>query len=304
MNKPQFGDMVLLLDPEGKRIVTRVTPNVRIDSHLGFIKHETLLDYEFGSRVPTQLGEHFILLEPSTLDLVMHVSRATQIVYPKEIGYLLLKMNIHPGMTVLEAGTGSGAMTLALAQMVQPHGKVYTYEERAEHQENARKNIARAKLTPYVEFRERDIRAGFDEKNADALFLDVREPWLFLAQAHAAIRPGGYFGSLVPTTNQVSEMLAEMERMSNWVEIEVSELLHRKYKLNAERLRPDDRMVAHTGFIITARPVAMQVEPVRTKREAKIFQKQRHALKQTQTENAAENAVKVEPQTQGADDNE
>ena len=180
------------------------------------------------------------------------------------------------GATLLvEAGTGSGAMTLALAQMVQPNGKVYTYEERAEHQENAKKNIARAKLTPYVEFRERDIRAGFDEKNADALFLDVREPWLFLAQAHAAIRPGGFFGSLVPTTNQVSDMLAEMERMSNWVEIEVSELLHRKYKLNAERLRPDDRMIAHTGFIITARPVAMHVEPVRTKREQKFWQKQR-----------------------------
>jgi tRNA (adenine57-N1/adenine58-N1)-methyltransferase len=288
MNKPQFGDMVLLLDPEGKRIVTRVMPNVRLDSHLGYIKHETLLEYEFGSRVPTQLGESFILLRPSTLDLIMNVSRATQIVYPKEIGYLLLKMNIHPGMTVLEAGTGSGAMTLALAQMVQPTGKVYTYEERAEHQDNARKNIARAKLTPYVEFRERDIRAGFDEKNADALFLDVREPWLFLAQAHAAIRPGGFFGSLVPTTNQVSEMLAEMERMSNWVEIEVSELLHRKYKLNADRLRPDDRMIAHTGFIITARPVAVQVEPVRTKREKKVWRKRRQRAREPESEREGE----------------
>jgi tRNA (adenine57-N1/adenine58-N1)-methyltransferase len=284
MNKPQFGDMVLLLDPEGKRIVTRVMPNVRLDSHLGYIRHETLLEYEFGSRVPTQLGESFILLRPSTLDLIMNVSRATQIVYPKDIGYLLMKMNIHAGMTVLEAGTGSGAMTLALAQMVQPTGKVFTYEERAEHQENARKNIERAGLTPHVEFRVRDIRAGFDERGADALFLDVREPWLFLAQAHAALRPGGFFGSLVPTTNQVSEMLGELERMSNWVEIEVSELLHRKYKLNADRLRPDDRMIAHTGFIVTARPVSVQVEPVRTKREKKFWQKQRQREREKEGE--------------------
>jgi tRNA (adenine57-N1/adenine58-N1)-methyltransferase len=284
MNKPQFGDMVLLLDPEGKRIVTRVMPNVRLDSHLGYIQHETLLEYEFGSRVPTQLGESFILLRPSTLDLIMNVSRATQIVYPKDIGYLLMKMNIHAGMTVLEAGTGSGAMTLALAQMVQPTGKVFTYEERAEHQENARKNIERAGLTPHVEFRVRDIRAGFDERGADALFLDVREPWLFLAQAHAALRPGGFFGSLVPTTNQVSEMLGELERMSNWVEIEVSELLHRKYKLNADRLRPDDRMIAHTGFIVTARPVSVQVEPVRTKREKKFWQKQRQREREKEGE--------------------
>ncbi|MBI4673708.1 MAG: tRNA (adenine-N1)-methyltransferase [Chloroflexi bacterium] len=281
MNRPQYGDLVLLLDPEGKRIVTRLTPNQRVDSHLGFIQHDALLEYEFGARVPTQLGESFILLRPSTVDLVMNVSRATQIVYPKDIGYLLMEMNIHPGKRVLEAGTGSGAMTLALAQMVQPTGKVFTYEERAEHQENARKNIARAQLTPYVEFRVRDIRAGFDERNADALFLDVREPWLYLAQAHAALRPGGFFGSLVPTTNQVSEMLGEMERMSNWVEIKVSELLHRKYKINADRLRPDDRMIAHTGFILTARPVSVRVDPVRTKREKKFWQKARREEKES-----------------------
>ncbi len=279
MNKPQFGDIVLLLDPEGKRIVARLTPKQRIDSHLGYITHEALLESEYGSTVQTQLGQNFVLLRPSTLDLIMNISRSTQIVYPKEIGYLLLKMNIHSGVRVVEAGTGSGAMTLALARMVQPNGMVYTYEEREEMQLNARKNIERAGLSPYVEFRVRDIRAGFDERAADALFLDVREPWLFLAQAHAALKPGGFFGSLVPTTNQVSEMLAEFERMGNWVEIEVSELLHRKYKTNADRLRPDDRMIAHTGFILTARPVSVQVEPIRTKREKKFFQKSRSAEK-------------------------
>ncbi|HZQ05012.1 MAG TPA: tRNA (adenine-N1)-methyltransferase [Anaerolineae bacterium] len=279
MNKPQFGDVVLLLDPEGKRIVARLTPKQRIDSHLGYITHEALLESEYGSTLQTQLGQTFVLLRPSTLDLIMNVSRSTQIVYPKEIGYLLLKMNIHPGVRVVEAGTGSGAMTLALARMVQPNGMVFTYEEREEMQLNARKNIERAGLSPYVEFRVRDIRAGFDERDADALFLDVREPWLFLAQAHAALKPGGFFGSLVPTTNQVSEMLAEFERMGNWVEIEVSELLHRKYKTNADRLRPDDRMIAHTGFILTARPVSVQVEPIRTRREKKFFQKSRSAEK-------------------------
>lgn len=278
MNNPQFGDTILLLDPEGKRIVVRLAPNQRVDSHLGFIKHETFLDYPYGAKIPTQLGETFVMLEPSTVDLVMKVSRATQILYPKDIGYLLLKMNIHPGLRVVEAGTGSGAMTLALARMVQPNGKVFTYEERAEHQENARKNIERAGLTPLVEFRVRDIRAGFDERDADALFLDVREPWLYLAQVHAALKPGGFFGSFMPTTNQVSEMLQEIYRLSNWVEIEVSEVLQRKYKTNADRLRPDDRMIAHTGFILTARPVSQEIEPLRTKREKKFFQKARQKM--------------------------
>lgn len=275
MKRPQFGDTILLLDPEGKRIVTRLTPNQRVDSHLGFIKHDTFLEYEYGSKIPTQLGEGFILLQPSTTDLIMKVSRATQILYPKDIGYLLMKMSVHPGMRIVEAGTGSGAMTLALARMVQPNGTVYTYEEREEHQENARKNIERAGLMPYVEFRVRDIRAGFDERDADALFLDVREPWLFLAQAHAALKPGGFFAAFVPTTNQVSEILGEFERMSKWVEVEVTEVLQRQYKTNADRLRPEDRMTAHTGFLLSARPVSVEVEPVRTKREKKFFQKTR-----------------------------
>jgi tRNA (adenine57-N1/adenine58-N1)-methyltransferase len=289
MNKPQFGDTILLLDPEGKRLVIRLTPNQRVDSHLGFIQHEAFLEYDYGSKIPTQLGEGFVMLEPSTFDLVMKVSRATQILYPKDIAYLLMKMNVQPGTRVVEAGTGSGAMTLALARAVQPNGRVFTYEERAEHQENARKNIERAGLAPYVEFRVRDIRAGFDEHDADALFLDVREPWLFLAQAHAAVKAGGFFGAFVPTTNQVSDMLGELERMRTWVEIQVTELLQRNYKTNADRLRPDDRMVAHTGFLLTARPVSALVEPVRTKREKKFFQKarqKRNEEREAQSESA------------------
>lgn len=274
MNKPQLGEVVLLIDPEGKHIVQRLLAGQQLHTHLGYIKHESLLEHEYGSQVLTQLGKPFILLRPSTLDLVMNVSRATQIVYPKEIGYFLLKLNIVPGTRVVEAGTGSGAMTLALARAVQPSGKVYTYEEREEMQVNARKNIERVGLGLYVEFKARDIRAGFDERDADALFLDVREPWLFLAQAHAALVPGGFFGSFVPTINQVTEVLGEFERMGNWLEIQVSELLQRFYKTNAERLRPEDRMIAHTGYMICARAVSIRVEPIRSKRERKFLLKQ------------------------------
>lgn len=305
MNKPRFGDMILLLDPEGKRIVTRLTPNQRVDSHLGFIRHETFLEHEYGAKIPTQLGEGFVMLEPSTLDLVMKVSRATQILYPKDIGYLLMRMNIYSGRRVVEAGTGSGAMTLALARMVQPGGKVYTYEERAEHQENARKNIERAGLSDFVEFRERDIRGGFDERDADALFLDVREPWLFLAQAHAALKPGGFFGSFVPTTNQVSEMLGEFDRLMNWVEIQVTELLQRNYKINAERLRPEDRMIGHTGYLLSARAVPYEIEPLRTKREKKHFQKVRQLVNEERTREKLESNSEIAvdaPEEQKADE--
>ena len=269
-----MGEMVLLLAPDGKRILQKLTPGQQIHTHLGFIPHEAITGRAFGSSVSTQLGQPFVLLRPSTLDLVMHGKRQSQIVYPKEIGYILLKMNIVPGTRIVEAGTGSGALTLALARAIQPNGKVYSYEEREDMQKTARQNLARAGASEWVEFKIRDIRAGFDEREVDALFLDVREPWLFLAQAHAALAPGGFFGSLVPTVNQVSEMLGEMERMSNWIEIEVSEILHRFYKTNAERLRPSDRMVAHTGYLLFARSVSETVEPPRTRRELRYLNRE------------------------------
>lgn len=268
------GDMILLLAPDGKRFIHRISPGERIHTHLGFISHESLVGLVPGSLVKTQLGHAFVLLTPSTLDLIMHVKRTSQIVYPKEIGYALLKMNIVPGALVIEAGTGSGALTLALARAVQPNGKVFSYEEREEMQSNARKNIERAGAGEYVEFKVRDIRAGFDERQVDSLFLDLREPWLYLAQAHSALKGGGFFGALVPTTNQVSEILSEMDRLGGWVEVEVSEILHRFYKTNSDRLRPVDRMVAHTGFLIFARAVTSRVEMYRTRREARHRKKE------------------------------
>jgi tRNA (adenine57-N1/adenine58-N1)-methyltransferase catalytic subunit len=266
--------MIMLLGPDGKRFIHKLSMGQQIHTHLGFMSHDSLVGLVPGCLVKTQLGHPFVLLTPSTLDLVMHVKRTSQIVYPKEIGYILLKMNIVPGVCVIEAGTGSGALTLALARAVMPAGKVYSYEARDDMQGNARKNIERAGAGAWVDFKVRDIRGGFDEKGVDALFLDLREPWLFLAQAHSALGGGGYFGALLPTTNQVSEILAEMDRLGGWVEVEVSEILHRFYKTNSDRLRPVDRMVSHTGYLVFARAVTERVETYRTRREV------RHLLRQ------------------------
>lgn len=262
MNLAHENDLILLAGPDGKRLMVRLTRGQKIHTHLGWIAHDDIIDQPFGHAIRTQLAHPFLLLPPSTLDLVMHAKRASQIVYPKEAGYILLKLNIIPGARVIEAGTGSGALTLAMARAVGTAGKIYTYEERDDMQDLARKNLARVGITDQVEFKLRDIRAGFDERDVDALFLDVREPWLFLAQAHAALMGGGFFGSLVPTTNQVSDILQEMERTRDWAEVEVCEILMRYYKTNAERLRPTDRMVAHTGYLIFARAVSREIETI------------------------------------------
>jgi tRNA (adenine57-N1/adenine58-N1)-methyltransferase len=201
-----------------------------------------------------------LLLQLSTYDQIMRVKRATAIVYPKEIGFILLKLGVKNGARLVEAGTGSGALTLALATAVQPDGMVYTYEERGDMQQLARKNLDSAGVLPFVTMRQRNIAEGFDEIEVDALFLDVREPQDFLLQAHRALKGGGFFGAIVPTANQVSALLAGLQK-GGWIQLEAQEFLQRSYKTVPERLRPDDRMVGHTGYLVFARKVDMGFAP-------------------------------------------
>jgi tRNA (adenine57-N1/adenine58-N1)-methyltransferase len=195
-----------------------------------------------------------LFLRPSTDDLVRYLKRTTQIVYPKDTGYILMKMCIAPGRRIVEAGTGSGGLTLVFAQAVSPTGRVYSYEVRPEMQRLARKNLEQLGLSESVEFKLRDVAEGFDERDADGLFLDLPNPWDYLAQAHAALANGGFFGSILPTTNQVSRLIGALEE-TNFGLIEVEEILLRQYKAVPARLRPMDRMVAHTGYLIFARAV-------------------------------------------------
>jgi len=180
--------------------------------------------------------------------------RNTQILYPKEIGFILVTMGIGPGQHVLEAGTGSGALTTAFAYAVGDEGHVTTYEARPEMQEVAISNLERLELSDRVTFKLRNIEEGFDETGADALFLDVPNPYDYMQQVRKALKAGGFFGSILPTTNQVSRLLNELRR-NNFAFIEVLEIMLRYYKAEPERLRPTDRMVAHTGYLIFARPL-------------------------------------------------
>jgi tRNA (adenine57-N1/adenine58-N1)-methyltransferase len=250
----QENDLVLLIGPRGKRFILRLQAGATRHTHKGIIEHDALIGQPLGRHVKSHLGERFLVIEPSTHDLIMNVRRNTQIIYPKEAGYALLKMNVYSGQRVVEAGTGSGALTLALARAVAPEGRVYSYESRPEMGRNAVRNLKRVGLSEAVEFKNRDIAEGFDETGVDALFLDVRTPWDYLEQARQALKGGGFFGSLVPTANQVSHLITGLERHS-FGHIEVEELLVRSYKPVAERLRPADTMVGHTGYLIFARKI-------------------------------------------------
>lgn len=257
MTVARENDLVLLISPRGKRFIIRLTPGATLQTHVGVISHDALIGQPLGRQVRSHLGKPFLALEPSSHDLIMNVRRHTQIIYPKEAGYILLKMNLYSGQRVIEAGSGSGALTLVLARAVAPEGHVYSYENRRDLQRNAIRNLQRVGLSDYVEFKVRDIAEGFDEAGVDALFLDVRTPWDYLEQAYQALKGGGFFGALVPTTNQVSDLIAGLERHS-FADIEVEELLLRQYKPVPERLRPADTMVGHTGYLIFARKIEVK----------------------------------------------
>jgi tRNA (adenine57-N1/adenine58-N1)-methyltransferase len=247
-------DLVLLLGKDGKRFFVRLSPGEVKHTHRGFIKHDDLLSQPLGSQISSHLGHPFYLLRPSLHDLIMNIKRESQIVYPKESGYILLKMNLLPGARVIEAGAGSGAMTIALVRGVMPSGKVYSYDRRQDMINLAGRNLSKVGLAEYVDFKCRDIAEGFDETEVDGLFMDVREPQLYLGQAKQALTAGSFLGAIVPTANQVAALLEGLER-EGFVDLEVSEILLRHYKTVAARLRPEDRMVAHTGYLVFARPL-------------------------------------------------
>lgn len=248
----QPDDLVLLVGRDRKSFIIRLEPGSQLHTHRGVVTHDDLVGTPWGTRLSTHLGYPFLLLRPSTDDLVRNLKRNTQVVYPKDAGYILMKMRVAAGCRVVEAGTGSGGLTLVFAQVVGPTGRVYSYEVRPEMQELARKNLEQLALVEFVEFTLRDISEGFDERDADALFLDLPNPWDYLTQAHAALANGGFFGCILPTTNQVSRLIGALEE-TNFGLIEVEELLLRQYKAVSARLRPMDRMVAHTGYLVFAR---------------------------------------------------
>lgn len=262
----QAGDLAQLVGLRHKSFIVTLVPGADIHTHRGILKHDDLIGLPWGTQVFSHLGSPFFLLQPALADLLIDLPRNTQILYPKDIGFILVTMGIGSGQHVLEAGTGSGSMTIALAYAVGPQGKVTSYEQRPEMQKLARRNLDRVGLMDRVEFKLGDIADGFGETNVDAFFLDVVNPYDYISQVRAALKPGGFFCSIIPTFNQVEILLRSLRRY-RFAFIEVCEILLRYYKPEPSRLRPTDRMVAHTGYLIFGR----RIEPSQDERARELL---------------------------------
>ena len=280
---PSYGELFILVSPKGKRSLRRLMEGQDIHGSDGIIPASALAEVGFGVEVKTLLGKPYRVLKPTLYDLVRGVKRQTQIIYPKDIGYICMRLGIGNGTRVIEAGSGSGSLTLALSWFSGEKGHVYTYEAREEFYALCRRNLEWAGVGHNVTQHLRDVKDGFDQKDADALFLDVRTPWEYLPQVAAAVKPGAALAFLVPTVDQVSLLLKGMES-GPFDEAEVEEVLVRGWKAVADRLRPQDRMVAHTGFLILARKQERSKEFEDLKPPGTRERKQRKAFLERQSE--------------------
>lgn len=252
------GDVVLFAGRDRRTFIRPVLAGQHLQTHFGMIHFDDIIGVPYGDTVRTHLGHSIYILPPSIDDIVKHLRRETQIIYPKDLGYIAMKMSIMPGVKVIEAGTGSGALTMLLAMLVGEEGHVFSYERKAKMQDIAMNNVEKMNLSHRVSFIERDIREGFDQKDVHAVFLDLPDPWEYLPQARASLRGGGFFGAIVPTTNQLITLLEHLYKGA-WYLLQAEELLLRAWKTIPARVRPDDQMVGHTGFLVFARAVAREI---------------------------------------------
>jgi tRNA (adenine57-N1/adenine58-N1)-methyltransferase len=250
-------DVFLYLDRKRTYLV-KVEAEKSFHTHKGYIQLGDLIGKEYGTRIVSSMGIEFVALKPTLRDHIFKTSRRTQISYPKDISLIIMYSGIGPGSRVVEAGTGTGALTSAIAHYIRPSGRVYTYDVRQEFQKNAKKNLERAGLLDYVELKEGDITDGIEEKELDAVILDLATPWLVVPHAYTALKGSGVLVSFSPTIDQVVKVVEALTEQG-FVGIETVESLVRFMQVARGKTRPQTVMTGHTGYVTFARK-AIKVE--------------------------------------------
>jgi len=246
------GDLVQLIDTKGRRYQATLTSGKQFHSHSGFIPHDDMIGKHEGSTVRTTRNQAFLVARPTLSDFIFKMPRGAQVIYPKDIGPILMIADIYPGVRVLESGVGSGALSMA---MLRAGADIDGYELREDFAERAQENVQKF-LGPEVMDRYRvqlrNCYDGIDETNLDRVILDLPEPWQVVPHAAKALRPGGIFLAYTPSVMQVSQV-REALAASHFFEATTLEVLNRGWYVEGAAVRPDHRMVAHTGFLTHAR---------------------------------------------------
>jgi tRNA (adenine57-N1/adenine58-N1)-methyltransferase catalytic subunit len=250
------GDRVLLVDAKRRRHLVTLREGSQFHSHAGVLAHDDLIGRVEGVSVRTTLGARLVAVRPTLADYVLEMPRGAQVIYPKDLGPILVLADVFPGARVLESGVGSGALTTTLLRAVGPEGHVLGYELRPDFADRARRNVE-GFLGPGqpLDVEVRDVYEGIDAEGLDRVMLDVPEPWRVVKHAEHALVPGGILLAYLPTIGQVARLREELVA-SAFGMAETVEVLQRGWHVDGQSVRPDHRMVAHTGFLTVARLLA------------------------------------------------
>ena len=253
MSRPlEAGEKVVLVDAKRRRYLLTLKPGAEFHSHAGFLTHDDIIGAEEGTMTRSTGGARYTVIRPTLSEFVLKMPRGAQVIYPKDLGAILMLADIFPGARVLESGVGSGALSMTMLRA----GAVITgYEIREDFAAKAKENVA-AFLGPEVldryDVQIRNTSDGIDEVGFDRVVLDLPEPWLVVPHAAKALRTGGIFLSYLPTITQTVTLRTTL-RDHGFAMAETLEVLHRGWHIEGMSVRPDHRMVAHTGFLTCAR---------------------------------------------------
>jgi tRNA (adenine57-N1/adenine58-N1)-methyltransferase len=246
------GDRALLFDSKGRRYLVTLAAGAEFHTHAGPVPHDALIGRDEGTVVRSSRGARYTAVRPTLAEVVLKMPRGAQVIYPKDLGPILMMADVFPGSRVLEAGVGSGALSMTL---LRAGAWVVGYELRPDFAARARSNVV-AFLGADVEERYRievrDVYDGIDETGLDRVVLDLPEPWRVVKHAEAALAPGGILVSYLPSIVQVAHLREALDH-SGFGMAETVEVLQRSWHVEGQSVRPDHRMVAHTGFLTSVR---------------------------------------------------
>jgi tRNA (adenine57-N1/adenine58-N1)-methyltransferase len=247
---------VLLVDSKQRRHLVTLAEGGEFHTHAGFVPHAEIIGQADGSVIRTTRGARLTAVRPTLAEYVLEMPRGAQVIYPKDLGPILVLADVFPGARVLESGVGSGALTMALLRAIGPAGHVTGYEIREDFAKRARQNVD-GFLGPDMplDIEIRDVYEGIAVDDLDRILLDLPEPWRVVKHAEQALHPGGILLAYLPTIGQVARLREELED-SGFGMAQTLEVLHRTWHIEGQSVRPDHRMVAHTGFLTHARLLA------------------------------------------------
>ncbi len=242
------GGDVLLVSPKGKKRVVKIQGD-RIHTHKGYIQVGDIVGNQPGIVVRTHTGEEVLALKPLVVDYIPKLARRTQVMYPKDLGYMVLSLGISPGFKVLDAGTGSGAAAMIMASLVKPTGRVFSYDVNEESITVARRNLERVGLLEYVELVHGDVKTTVFKEFFDAALMDLPDPWEALGNVSGFLKPSARVCLVLPTMNQLEKAYSAMAD-SSIVHLETVEIFLRRIRPYQGKVSPESLMTGHTAYLM------------------------------------------------------